>query len=65
MAATSVSAEARENLQTWLKVLQTPGLSQDDMADIYSDWADKADYDTVRFIPILLKVILYLFRIFR
>ena len=47
MAAPIVSAEARKNLQVWLEKLQTPGLPQGDMAEIYSEWADKADYETV------------------
>ena len=46
MAAPIVSAEARENLKAWLKKLQTPGLSQGDMAEIYSERAGKADYET-------------------
>ena len=54
MAAAIVSAAVRENLQAWLKKLQTPGLPQDEMAEIYSEWVDKADYETVGLILCLI-----------
>ena len=62
MAAPIVSAAARENLQAWLKKLQIPGLPQGDMAKIYSEWADKADYETVGLMLCLIVLtLLFLF----
>ena len=53
MAAKNVSSDARKNLQAWLRSLRAPGLSQGDMVKIYSDWAEKANYDTVRLVFVL------------
>ena len=29
--------------------LKEPGISHDDMLQVYSEWTEKADYDSVRF----------------
>ena len=47
MAGKKVDTEARDNLQPWLTSLRKPGIDKDDMLKVYSDWVEKANYDTV------------------
>ena len=58
MAGKQVDAEARDNLQPWLSSLRTPGLSREGMLKIYSDWTEKATYDTVRCLHLCFKLII-------
>lgn len=46
MTSRAIDSKSKESLQPWLVSLAASGISKDDMLKVYSDWNEKANYES-------------------
>ena len=47
MTSRAIDSKSKESLQPWLVSLAASGISKEDMLKVYSDWNEKANYESV------------------